>query len=282
MLHAKAYAKLNLFLHVLNKRASGYHELESGIVFTDIVDNLTFSPSQQITLSVQGRYRMGLENDNNIVLRAAYALRQYVPHITQGVSIALEKNIPVDAGLGGGSADAAATLKALNQFWGLGLSDRVLQTIGLSLGADVPVCLYGKPAMVSGIGEVINPLDVPSSFSVVLINPGVTLATPKVFQTLLSSQWSGAVSETVKKDIISNISNLNNDLESVSKVIVPEISTVMKVLKNQMGCKLARMSGSGATCFGWFETEALAQSAVQAISKQSPHWWVQTTRINKS
>jgi 4-diphosphocytidyl-2-C-methyl-D-erythritol kinase len=274
-----AYAKLNLFLQVVGKRPNGYHELESAIIFTDIADGLTFTAAKRLSLSITGPYAKGLHQQENIIIRAAHALQHYVQDTSLAVAITLDKHIPVGAGLGGGSADAAATLRVLNRYWKLGLPDEVLYAIGIKLGADVPVCLYGKSAWVSGIGEHIRPLDVKGAKAVLLVNPGSSLATAQVFQALTKGQWSGAVLADIKMDVIGNIARLKNDLQSAAISLVPEIQEVVNVLHAQAGCSFARMSGSGATCFGWFETIEEMKRAARLLSKKYPKWWVRGTQM---
>jgi 4-diphosphocytidyl-2-C-methyl-D-erythritol kinase len=271
-MHVKAYAKLNLFLQIVGKRHYNYHELDSVIVFTDIADHLSFEPAKEITLHIQGPFAARLSTQDNIILHAAKALLPY-SKVALGATITLEKNIPLGAGLGGGSADAAATLLALNRLWNLGLNSTLLYEIGLRLGADVPICLYGSPARIRGVGEKIIPLQVPS-LPVVVVNPGVVLATPSVFKALTPDRWSGAANERYGAE---ELKLFKNDLQSTAIELAPAIYQAIDVLEQQAGCQWARMSGSGSSCFGVFNSQQEAINAAKEISLIHDTWWVKSS-----
>ena len=278
MQQIKAYAKLNLFLQLIGKRPDGYHLLESAIVFTDICDTLTLTPSSHVSLTITGSHADRLEIQDNLVLRAAQALISHVKNPTLAVAITLDKHIPLGAGLGGGSADAAAILQGLNQYWGLQLPENVLGSIGQTLGADIPVCLYGKSALVSGVGEQIAPLVMNQTMHMLLVNPNQILSTADVFKRH-SLPWSKPLSEPVKSQVMSYITALRNDLTDAAISFIPEIQTIMTQLLRQPGCKLARMSGSGATCFGWFENQIALDMAADTLMRQYPDWWVRGCQV---
>ncbi|MCE3232269.1 MAG: ispE [Rickettsiaceae bacterium] len=271
-----APAKLNLFLHVTGKREDGYHLLESLMIPLSIGDEVRVGQSDKLELQITGPFAATIANSyDNIVLKAAQLLAEKAGR-KPDVKIALEKNIPVGAGLGGGSADAAAVLKLLNDLWQLGFSTEKLMEIGLELGADVPFCVMGKPALVTGIGEVIKPVDKLPDLNILLVNPNKHLSTPEVFkyEPIIFSDELGL---TIPKDITEFIDLLqkqHNALEANAVSIIPDIAEVLSIIGQQDGCLLARMSGSGATCFGIFNNKASLEMALGAIKKGNPGWWV--------
>lgn len=269
----RARAKVNLFLHVLGRRPDGYHLLDSLAVFPDIGDALTATPAAALSLEVTGPFGAGLGGaGDNLVLRAARAL-QAATGVSDGAALVLDKHLPVASGIGGGSADAAAALRLLDRMWGLGLPPAQLAGIALGLGADVPVCLIGDPARMGGVGELIGIAPVLPPCGMVLVNPGVPVATPDVFRArdavfsppaTLPSQWVDAAA------LAGDLLTLSNDLEAPAIRLCPPIGDALAWLRAQPGCRFARMSGSGATCFGLFDTSA----AAAAIGAASPNWWV--------
>ncbi len=268
-----APAKLNLSLHVTGQRADGFHLLDSLVVFTEFGDRLTFSPAPELSLTVAGPLRGGVPTGaENLVLCAA---RLFHPEI--GAEITLEKHLPHAAGIGGGSADAAATLHGLAALTGYKMPD---EAAVLSLGADVPVCLHGAPVRMQGIGDILTPVPpLPNSF-VVLVNPGVAVPTAVVFAGL-ESKSNTAMLPPIWHDFESFVlwlSAQRNDLQASAAAYAPEISETLVAI-DRTGARLARMSGSGATCFGLFAAEEAAADAAAAISKNHPHWWVQHTAI---
>lgn len=279
-----APAKLNLYLHITGRREDGYHLLDSLFVFMDFGDVITIEPAETLSLTMNGPFASKISHEpieKNLIHRAALLLKNKYA-ATQGAQIRLTKNIPVGAGLGGGSADAAAVLKGLNQFWHLNLSVETLCELGLSLGADVPACIVGKPAIVSGIGENIEPItlsDIP--LFVLLINPNYPLSTQSVFQTYkksnlpFTSQSTHHAVLTNREYTFNQLIKNKNDLESAAISLYPEIQTLLKTLQQQSGCQLARMSGSGSTCFALFQDIALTKKAEQMMKTLFPSYWIQ-------
>jgi 4-diphosphocytidyl-2-C-methyl-D-erythritol kinase len=269
-----APAKVNLYLHVTGRRADGYHLLDSLAVFAGVGDRLTVSASDGLSLSVTGPFASGLEHEaDNLVLRAARAVATHAGIQATG-ALRLEKNLPVASGIGGGSADAAATLRLLCRFWGLEPS--TLGQLVSDLGADVPVCLRSRPALMSGIGETLSPVPPLPDVGIVLVNPGVAVSTPAVFRAR-----NGAFSERVQlpesgwRDVTSLVGCLRttrNDLEPPARLLAPAVGDVLNLLAAMPVCLLARMSGSGATCFGLFPTPAAARKAAREIVRDG--WWV--------
>ena len=276
-----APAKLNLYLHVGDKRADGYHELASLVIFADVGDALEVRPAKQLSLSLQGPFAEALTNEpNNLVLRAARELDVWAEergHRIAPVEIVLTKNLPIASGIGGGSSDAAAALLILASHWSLPIPFEELEAIGKGLGADVPVCLRARPTLVQGMGERLTPVaDVPP-FALVLVNPKVEVPTRRVFETL--HVRSGAVAPTLPpltsaRDFAMLLDRTTNDLAAPAKAIAPAILRVESALVGTEGSLIARMSGSGATCFGLYETAAAAEAAARAIAARHPEWWV--------
>lgn len=276
-----APAKVNLYLHVVGRRADGYHLLDSLIVFAGVGDDVTVSPAADLTLTVDGPFgSLVPAGPENLVLRAARALAQRMG-VTAGARIRLTKRLPVAAGIGGGSADAAATLKALSVLWRIDPDPAAMADLALALGADVPVCLAGRPAFVGGIGEVITPPPALPPAWMVLVNPGIAVATPQIFKAR-----TGAFSEPGRFSAPADTSALfaalgrcRNDLTAPALTLAPVIADVLAGLAAQPCCALSRMSGSGATCFGLFAEEGQAAAAAAAIAEAHARWWVQPAPI---
>lgn len=266
-----ARAKINLALHVTGRRADGYHLLDSLVAFADLGDRITVSAADDLTLTLTGPMAAGLAAEpDNLVLRAARAMGAKA-------AITLEKHLPVASGIGGGSADAAATLQALAALAGHGLPDPAAV---LALGADVPVCLAGRAARMRGIGEEIEPLSLPPGF-VVLANPGFGVATAEVFRALTRRDNPALPRPEPWPDIAALaawLSRCRNDLEPAARQIAPEIGDVVTALQDQPGCLIARMSGSGATCFSLFATRAAADAAERILASR-PGWWVKAAAL---
>jgi 4-diphosphocytidyl-2-C-methyl-D-erythritol kinase len=268
-----ARAKVNLDLCVVGRRADGYHELDSVVVFGPAADRLTFRPAPALRLEVTGRFAGALDAEaDNLVLRAARRLAG-LAGIPPDVAITLEKNLPIAAGLGGGSADAAATLRGLGRLWRLGLSVSELMPVAQGLGADVPVCLLGRPARMRGIGERLEPLDGLPEWHVVLVHPAVPCPTGRVFAEL------GAISPRVwpeypAGDWLGWLRSRPNHLEAPARRLVSRIGDALDAIARQKGCRLARMSGSGAACFGLFEDARAMAMAEAAIAIDHPGWWL--------
>lgn len=274
-----APAKINLSLHVTGQREDGYHLLDSLVMFTAIGDMITISPADTLTLTIDGPFADRLTADrDNLVLGAARSFGT-----DKGAAITLTKNLPVASGIGGGSADAAATLRALSRLWNLPISDLHTQ---LALGADVPVCMTPDLSRMEGIGDQITRISAMSDTNLILINPGVGVSTATVFNALSSKQNpkmnDPMPTETDRNDWLSWLSVQRNDLERPACAAHPVIADVLKAMRAQRGCQLARMSGSGATCFAIFEGPKTAQDAAQSIRAAHPDWWVCNTTEAKS
>lgn len=275
-----APAKVNLALHVTGRRADGYHELESLVVFVDVADEVTVRPAQADRLTVAGPFAGATgSSDSNLVMRAVRAFRERWPdRLPQGLDIALTKNLPVAAGIGGGSADAAAMLRLLARI-GEGeypLAD--LKRIALALGADVPMCLLSRPAEVRGVGEIIHTLrDFPPTF-LVLVNPLVPVATAEVFRRLenRTNPPMPALPQPLTRPAQLGLwlAETRNDLEAAAVALLPEIGTLLREMRVLDGCALARMSGSGGTVFGLFGSAAQAHQAAHDMRARYPDYWV--------
>jgi len=269
-----ARAKVNLFLHVVGRRADGYHLLDSLAVFPAIGDRLRAAPDDRLSLALEGPFASTLQAEaDNLVLRAARLLAN-ASGITPGARLVLEKNLPIASGIGGGSADAAAALRLLARLWNV----PVPLALAAALGADVPVCLAQTPARMSGAGEVLSPAPTLPHFGIVLANPGIAVATPAVFraraaaglafsaQAVLPSGWLDM--PAMARDLAAT----TNDLQDAAIALCPEIGTLLATLAALPGCRLARMSGSGATCFALFDTPGIAERSAAALVH--PGWWV--------
>ncbi|MCA8868520.1 MAG: 4-(cytidine 5'-diphospho)-2-C-methyl-D-erythritol kinase [Rhodobacteraceae bacterium] len=277
MITRSAPAKINLALHVTGQRQDGYHLLDSLVAFASVGDIVTVSEAPKLTLSVSGWFADDLAvGGDNLVLRAARLLSP-----GRGAAIGLRKNLPVAAGIGGGSADAAACLHALADLWQVPLP-AAMKVLGL--GADLPVCLDGRPSRLRGIGEGLEPVALPA-FQAVLVNPGVALATPAAFRALKVRENPPLPDPPTSADAEQWLGYLNkarNDLEAAAVSLQPKVSLVLAFLRVMDGCRLARMSGSGATCFGLFDNADSARAAALRIRKLRPDWWVVDTSISGS
>jgi len=278
----KAPAKVNLTLRVIGRRADGYHDIESLVAFADVGDALTFTPGGALALSVGGPTAAAAgEIADNLVLKAARALAERVKRLKLG-RFALSKRLPVAAGLGGGSADAAATLRLLARANGLAPGDPRLLQAARATGADVPVCLDPRPRFMRGIGDLLSgPLDLPRLFAV-LLNPAVAVATKDVFAALAiptAGQTAPATICTGATALLAEIAGGRNDLEGPAIELEPAIADALAVLRKLPGCRLARMSGSGATCFGLFDSIDAARGAARRLRVGYPAWWVRATAL---
>ncbi len=273
------YAKVNLALHVRSRRDDGYHALESLFVFTCDGDVLTGRSveSGALTLSVSGPFANALDNGGgNLVVKAAQALREYLGE-KRGAALTLVKNLPVASGIGGGSADAAATLRLLGRLWNAHIPVPDLERIALSLGSDVPACLSSATQMVRGRGELLQGVDVSGlpGMPMLLVNPGVGISTARVFKAWDQVDRGALAAGSLEGLIASG----RNDLEAAAVAIAPVIADVLGELRQCAGVRLARMSGSGATCFALFDEEADAKAAATVIRARQADWWVMETRI---
>jgi len=280
-------AKVNLTLRVVGRRVDGYHDLESVVAFADCADRLTLTPGPELSLKTVGPLAMACGDiSDNLVLKAARLLGEVVPGLKAGAFV-LDKILPVAAGIGGGSADAAAALRLLARLNELSLDDERLHEIALEVGADVPVCLASRACDMTGVGEHLLPLSLPKMPSV-LVNPCVPVATKDVFQALglrhgellvgatdvviEAPSWpeeSGSVD-----DWIAALTDGTNDLEAPAVRIEPLIGEVLSVLSGTEGARLSRMSGSGGTCFAIYSSATEAQNAARKIQSEHPEWWV--------
>lgn len=268
-----AHAKVNLYLHVVGRRVDGYHLLDSVVAFPDASDVLHAAPAEALSLEVRGPCGDGLgTGPDNLVLRAARALASAVG-IGAGARLMLDKRLPVASGIGGGSADAAAALRMLLRLWDLHLPLDSLRLVAQELGADVPACLDSLPARMQGIGELLRPAPILPACGMVLLNPGVAVATPDIFRArsggfsdapTLPDGWHNAAAMTA------DLAELRNDLEAPAMALCPAIAPVLDWLRAQPECLLARMSGSGATCFGLF---ADADAAAAMAARAPATWW---------
>ena len=268
-----APAKVNLFLHVVGRRADGYHLLDSLAVFPGAADTVAAEPGAALALRVEGPFGTGLDaGADNLVLRAATALAR-AAGVPGGAGLVLHKHLPVASGIGGGSADAAATVRLLGRLWNVALPPGELAATVAGLGADVPVCLRSVPSRMGGIGGELGPAPALPPFGMVLVNPGAAVSTPAVFRARsapfsppaqLPRGWADAAA------MAAGLAVLRNDLEAPALGLCPAIAAVLDWLRAQPGCLLARMSGSGATCFGLF---APGPAAVSVAGGVPPGWW---------
>ncbi|MBM3950044.1 MAG: 4-(cytidine 5'-diphospho)-2-C-methyl-D-erythritol kinase [Rhodospirillales bacterium] len=273
-----APAKINLYLHVVGRRPDGYHLLDSLVAFADIGDTVEARADERLSLAVDGPFADAIPaGDDNLVLRAGYALAELAGE-KRGAAIRLTKRLPAASGIGGGSADAAAALRALMCLWNANPAPEALAALALRLGADVPVCLGGRAAFMGGIGEELAPAPPLPKASIVLANPGQAVATPEVFRRRTGpfsrpARFAEAPGDAAR--LARLLKARGNDLEEPARAICPAIGDVLAALRRQPGCLIARMSGSGATCFALFAEPGAARAAADAVARAHPAWWVQ-------
>jgi len=291
MIEEFAPAKVNLALHVTGRRPDGYHLLDSLVVFVTTGDRLSFTPAKEDRLTISGRFAATLSDNaaagsDNLVIRAREALRDWAVRAgapAAPVHIHLEKNLPVASGIGGGSADAAATLRGLDRLWQLGVPRLDLLSLGLTLGADVPMCIESRPLVARGIGERMALIeDFPEIF-LLLINPLVGVSTPEVFRQLTNrdnlgldlpregaplEQWLGTLAAS------------RNDLQTTAERIEPKVTETLELLR-QVDPMLARMSGSGGTCFGIYRSQTGLDRALARLETERPEWYLQGATIHR-
>jgi 4-diphosphocytidyl-2-C-methyl-D-erythritol kinase len=303
-----APAKVNLTLRVLGRRADGYHDLESLVTFAGVGDRLSFIPGHALSLTVRGPTAAAAgELDSNLVLKAARALADRVPGLRVG-RFEMSKRLPVAAGLGGGSSDAATALRLLARASRIALDDPRLMEAARVTGADVPVCFDPRPRVMRGIGDVLSdPLDLPK-LPAVLVNPGVAVPTKDVFAALRLPSPASIAGKTGERsdpgegthkawckfassptlprqrgrgsaEFVAALADDRNDLEAPAIELQPVIGDVLSELRQLPGCRLARMSGSGATCFGLFDSSRGAAAASRALREAHPSWWVRATTL---
>lgn len=268
MLSEAAPAKVNLYLRVVGRRADGYHLLDSLAVFGPAADRVSAEPASRLSLAIEGPFATALDGADNLVLRAARALAE-ANGIAPQARIVLHKALPVASGIGGGSADAAATLRLLARLWHVPIPEG----LALRLGADVPVCLEGRPARMTGVGEHLAAVPTLPGFGLLLVNPMAEVSTQAVFRArtgpfsppaALPGAWGDAAG------LAASLVPLGNDLEAPAIAVCPAIAAVLEWLRGCPGCLLARMSGSGATCFGVFATPDEARASCRQVR---PEWW---------
>ncbi len=278
-----APAKLNLYLRVTGKRADGYHLLDGLAAFADIHDTLEIAPADTLTFSASGPFADALGDDmsSNLVVKAALALADATGR-RPDFAFSLTKILPVASGIGGGSADAAACLRGLARLWGLDALDPILLDVAARLGSDIPVCVTGRAVFMGGIGTELAPAPKLPPAWLVLVNPGVALSTPSVYRAR-----SGAFSQAARfddspadaRELASRLALRGNDLTAPAMALVPRIGAVLAAIGSAKGCLVARMSGSGATCFGIFDEAETAAAAAAAIADAHPGWWVKAGRL---
>lgn len=277
-----APAKINLYLHVTGRGADGYHLLDSLIAFAEVHDTVAATPSETLDLSIAGPQSGALAGEpDNLVLRAARALADLAGR-EPAARLRLVKRLPVASGIGGGSADAAAALRALMDLWRIAPAEDALAALALDLGADVPICLAGHAAFVGGVGEEIAPAPAIPETPIVLVNPGVAVSTPDVFkarQGAFTPSNRFADSPATVAQFAEILRKRGNDLFEPALSVAPVIGDVIAALENTGECCLARMSGSGATCFGLYPDFAAAGAAAAALGRAHPNWWVVASRL---
>ena len=270
-----AFAKLNLALHVRARLPNGYHELETIFAFLQSGDKLTASASDKISLKLSGRFGAQLSETNNLVLDAAQLMRPLTKNGC-GAALSLQKNLPIASGIGGGSADAAATMRLLNRFWSINLPEASLVELAAPLGADVPACISSRTCRATGIGQDLEPIEGDSFTAVwvVLVNPLVPISTAQVFEAWDGFDRGGIAKGQLLKSILAG----RNDLQEIAISVSPVIAEIMKFLEDS-DALLSRMSGSGATCFALFDAKLAAQNMIQELKDKFPHFWTMMDRL---
>ncbi len=280
MIRRTAPAKINLDLFVTGRRADGYHELDSLVVFGVVADELALAPADELTLTVEGPFADRVPHgESNLVLRAARLLAEWAAR-PAGARIRLTKRVPPAAGLGGGSSDAAQTLSGLAELWGLEMDLPTLLELAGELGADVPVCLWGRTARMRGIGERLDPVRGLPPLPLVLAGPGCELPTARVFEAFARSETPRPAArpplpaEATLPVFGWWLGEGRNDLEATARRLCPGVEAVLRALRAAAGCLVARLSGSGPTCYGLFESPAAARAAARRLAGERPDWWV--------
>ncbi len=280
-----ARAKVNLTLHIKGKRSDGYHELESLVVFADVCDELVFSPASEDSLSLEGPFA-GLVDGENLVLKAKRAVASWLG-VTINGDFRLKKNIPVAAGLGGGSSDAAAAIRALLKVYGGMENAKTFVKPSAVIGADVPVCLQNVAAWMCGLGERVTPVSGLTPLPAILVNPRIKLSTASVFRTLNAKPLQTEAGPPpsfhgwkTPQEAAVWLNEGRNDLEAPAIALEPAVDKVLGTLRGLNGCLLSRLSGSGPTCFGIFTSQDAAREAAQEIERSYPKWWVQATILS--
>jgi len=277
-----APAKINLYLHITAKRRDGYHSLESLVAFANYGDEISVAPSDKLTLTINGPCSKGLQsNADNIVIKAAKLLANS-NGVDQKAKITLTKNLPISSGMGGGSADAAATLHALSKLWNLSLKTIDFSNLAEKLGADVSVCLKNTPSIITGIGEKVMLAPKLPNLWFILVNPGIPVSTRKVFAAHKEKNSATHAFKTrpqTVKELASLLSEFRNDLTPAAIETAPIIEEVLKVVQAEKKQLLTRLSGSGATCFALFEEKNAAVEAARGLKMKYPKWWIKATAL---
>jgi 4-diphosphocytidyl-2-C-methyl-D-erythritol kinase len=282
-----APAKLNLFLHIIGRRRDGMHLIDSLVVFAELGDVVTVAPADSLSLTRAGPMAADLPPvEDDLVFQTATRLAA-AAGAAAGAAIEVQKNLPVASGIGGGSADAAAAIRGLSRLWQIDLPPERLSALAQELGADVAVCLESKPARVGGIGERLSPADPLAPLYAVLVNPRIAVATAEVFAAYAAGPQAAAAElengepwSREPEQFAQQLAAYRNDLSAAAMSLCPAIADVLAALDAQPACLLARLSGSGATCFGLFATPADAQAAAAALARDHPDWWVAATALD--
>lgn len=271
-----AYAKINLALHILGKRDDGYHDIDTIFAFVNDGDKLSVRASDNIKLNMSGPFAASIdcENDDNLVMKVAYKMQSHF-HISNGAALSLIKNLPIASGIGGGSADAAAAARLLNRHWNLHRPMDDLAELLAPLGADIPACIYSQMCQGEGIGTNLQFIDDRefNGLSVLLVNPMIAVATGPIF-----TAWDGQSSGPIAQISMDSMRMLKNDMETAAKPIFPEIQMVLEAIE-QTRPLLHRMSGSGATCFGLYESAQSCEDAQNLIDMRHGDWWTMIGRL---
>ncbi len=286
-----APAKVNLFLHITDRLSNGYHMLDSLVAFADIGDSIQIEPAESFSFHTKGPFanqfktteNSGFLDSENLIVKAARFLSQTTDK-PLNVKITLNKNLPLSSGIGGGSSDAAATIWGLQELWGLEHSEDYVMPIMTKLGADVPVCFHCRPTIMRGIGDVLLPAPDMPEIPILLVNPLVSCVTQNVFL-----HYDGSFKKNIDlpnrfncvHELIKTLNMTENDLFDPAITIIPEIKNVINALNAQDSCLFSRMSGSGASCFGLFESIEHAEKAANKIITENPDWWVKTGFLNR-
>jgi len=285
MIHEIAPAKVNLFLHVGGKRADGYHELESLVVFADVADELSVEAADALSLAVTGPFAPALEGESdNLVLRAARRFGEFA-QVEPKVKITLSKNLPVASGIGGGSSDAAATLRGLSRLFSGRTKLPELWNMAPALGSDVPVCVLPNCWIMSGRGERFASVEDFPQLDAVLVNAGKPVSSAEVYARLENRRGVGNVSRPAgirtAAALKFYLDGTGNDLEAPARLLCPVVGEQIEALKKS-GAIIARMSGSGATCFGIYPDDVSARRGADVIFAEHPNWWVRATALNRA
>jgi 4-diphosphocytidyl-2-C-methyl-D-erythritol kinase len=282
----QARAKVNLTLHILGKRPDGYHELDSLVVFADLCDELSFTPAPEDRLTLEGPFGGAIDGEN-LIFKAKRVVAGWLGREIYG-DFRLNKNIPVAAGVGGGSSDAAAAIRILLRAYGNPAAESFIERAA-AVGADVPVCLYNRAAWMRGLGERVTPAANVAPLPAILVNPRIKVSTAEVFKRLNAGPYQPdqvPPSPLSKADFSSPakaaaaLKHGRNDLEAPAVAVEPAVEHTLDAIRRQEGCLLARLSGSGPTCFGLFPTQEIAKTAAEAVAREHPSWWVAAVTLS--